>query len=114
MSPIDQTEVSGLDMARSKSTLNTPAIATSATSGWFQGEVVELTDVHLGDGDWIRSLTALTTQAPAPYLGQFVEADTEVDLGGNYYYLVRLASDGSRRILDDTLAVTESASSDVA
>ena len=24
----------------------------------------------------------MTTQAPAPYLGQFVDADTEVDLGG--------------------------------
>ena len=43
----------------------------------------------------------MTTQAPAPYLGQFVDADTEVDLGGVSYYLVRLASDGSRRILDN-------------
>ena len=47
----------------------------------------------------------MTTQAPAPYLGQFVDADTEVDLGGVSYYLVRLASDGSRRILDDSQAV---------
>ena len=28
----------------------------------------------------------MTTQAPAPYLGQFVDADTEVDLGGVSYY----------------------------
>ena len=58
VSPIDQTTVEGLNMARNKSTLNTPAIATVATDGWFGGEVVELTDIHLGDGDWIRSLTA--------------------------------------------------------
>ena len=58
VSPIDQVEVTGLDMAREKSTAGTPAIATSATLGWFQGEVVDLTDVYLGDGDWIRSLTA--------------------------------------------------------
>ena len=47
----------------------------------------------------------MTMQAPAPYLGQFVDADTEVDLGGVSYYAVRLAPDGSRRILDDFLAV---------
>ena len=47
----------------------------------------------------------MTTQAPAPYLGQFVEADTEVDLGSISYYLVRVASDGSRRILGDERAV---------
>ena len=46
----------------------------------------------------------MTTSAPAPYLGQLVEADTEVDLGGVSYYAVRLAPDGSRRILDDSLA----------
>ena len=46
----------------------------------------------------------MTTQAPAPYLGQFIYADTEVDLGGVSYYLVRLASDGSRLILDSNLA----------
>ena len=46
----------------------------------------------------------MTTQAPAPYLGQFVDADTEVDLGGISYYLVQLAPDGSRRILDDSQA----------
>ena len=58
VNPADQTEVVGLAEAREKSTAETPAGATSATTGWFQGEVVELTDVDLGDGDWIRSLTA--------------------------------------------------------
>ena len=54
----DQTEVVGLDTARTESTAGTPATDTVATFGWFQGEMVELTDVHLGDGAWIRSLTA--------------------------------------------------------
>ena len=58
MSPIDQTEIADLGMARSKSTAETPATDTVATHGWFMGELVDLTDVHLGDGDWIRSLTA--------------------------------------------------------
>ena len=55
--PTDQTTVVGLNTARNKSTAETPATDTEATHGWFQGEMVELTDVHLGDGDWIRSLT---------------------------------------------------------
>ena len=57
VSPIDQTEVADLPMARNKSTGDTPVTDTTATHGWFLGEVVELTDVDLGDGDWIRSLT---------------------------------------------------------
>ena len=57
MDPTDQTTVVGLDTARVKSTEQTPATDTEATDGWFGGEMVELTDVHLGDGDWIRSLT---------------------------------------------------------
>ena len=35
----------------------------------------------------------MTTQAPAPYLGQFVDADTEVDLG-TVYLLPRAACAG--------------------
>ena len=48
----------------------------------------------------------MTTQTPAPYLGQFVNTDTEVDLSVSYY-LVQLAPDGSRRILDEGLAMTD-------
>ena len=58
VSPIDQVETSGLIMARDSSTGNTPAVAADATAGWFIGERVDLTDVDLGDGAWIRSLTA--------------------------------------------------------
>ena len=56
--PTDQATVVGLGYeARDKSTMGTPVTDTEATEGWFGGEMVELTDVHLGDGDWIRSLT---------------------------------------------------------
>ena len=58
VSPIDQTEIADPGMARTKSTLDTPVTDTVATGGWFIGEAVDLTDVYLGDGDWIRSLTA--------------------------------------------------------
>ena len=52
MSPADHDgDVFGLDEAREQSTGATPAHSTQRLlSGWFNGEMVELTDVHLGDG----------------------------------------------------------------
>ena len=67
------------------------------------GEVVELTDVELGDGGLDKESDSLTTQAPAPYLGQFVDADTEVELGTvSTTTSCGLRQDGSRRILSHT------------
>ena len=41
----------------------------------------------------------MTTQAPAPTVGQFIDADTELDLVSGIYYAVRLPADGSRRVI---------------
>ena len=78
VSATDQTEVVGLSEARDKSTAGTPATDTEATA-WL---------VRRRDGRFDRRASRrrrldkepdiLTTQAPAPYLGQFVDEDTEV------------------------------------
>ena len=47
----------------------------------------------------------MTTQAPAPTLGQFIDADTVVDLPVNYY-VARLTPDGARRVVDYTVALS--------
>ena len=66
----------------------------TATAGWFHwARVVDLTDVDLGDGSLDKEPNVMTTEAPAPDLvGQFIEADTELDLGSSSYYLRGSAS----------------------
>ena len=81
VSPIDQTEVVGLDMAREKSTAGYPRNRHVSDEWLVPGRDGRVDRRASRRRRLDKEPHGMTTQAPAPYLGQFVDADTEVDLG---------------------------------